>query len=197
MDLLQQLARAVAARDDLDQVRVIAELEADDATREAKLTLPTTLAASATWYVQHGLAVFPLIPGGKRPLTAHGLHDATTDHDVVLTWWQRWPQANIGFPTGTWFDVIDVDGPPGYQSLADMRDRDILPPVTARAVTPRGGTHLYIEPQGSGNRAGFLPGVDYRGRGGYVVAPPSINGELGRRWTWTQQLRLDIAAVAA
>jgi hypothetical protein len=197
MDLLHQLAVAVRAGDDIDTIRVIRELEADDATREEKLTRPTTLAASATWYAQHGMPVFPLVAGEKRPATRHGVLDATAEVDTVIAWWQRWPHANIGFPTGGLFDVIDVDGPPGYQSLADMRARRLLPDVLARVVTPRGGTHLYIAPQGSGNRAGFMPGVDYRGRGGYVVAPPSISGEHGRRWTWTTQLRLDAAAVAA
>ena len=40
--------------------------------------------------------MFPLKPGGKEQLTAHGHLDATTDSDQIQAWWTRWPEANIG-----------------------------------------------------------------------------------------------------
>jgi Bifunctional DNA primase/polymerase, N-terminal len=42
---------------------------------------------------------------------------------------------------------------------------------------------IYLTPTGSSNRAGLLDHVDWRGRGGYVVAPPSRHGG-GRRYRW-------------
>lgn len=146
-------------------------------------------------------------PKGKRPLfrkahrdgepechgecgrDGHGFYDATTDVDKVRAWWRATPQANIGLPTGLLFDVIDVDLPAGYFSLGEMRADDVLPTIHGRVITASGGTHLYIRPDGDGNATGILPGIDWRGRGGYVVAPPSRCEE--GMWLWTSPLDLD------
>jgi hypothetical protein len=130
--------------------------------------------------------VFPLRPGEKIPLPgSRGFKDATTEHATVRGWWQRIPQANIGLPTGHGFDAIDIDGPAGYQSAADLREEGILPAVLlGKAYTPRGGRHLYVPPTGDGNATKFRPGLDYRGIGGYVVAPPSLHTETGKRYDW-------------
>lgn len=147
---------------------------------EALLNKPvpaSALGPPALWYAKQGWAVFPLAPNGKQPLLpkrhgGNGLHDATTDPDRVRAWWTRYPEANIGLVTGTaGFDVIDIDGPTGARSLADLGD-GVLPDVHGKALTPN-GMHLYVLSTGDGNRAGVRPGIDYRGVGGYVVAPPS------------------------
>lgn len=77
--------------------------------------------------------------------------------------------------------VIDVDvknGAKGPESLAAL-ERDHGPlPETLRVRTPTGGWHYWFyTPQVVGNRAGIRPGIDVRGRGGYVVLPGStLNG---------------------
>jgi len=43
-----------------------------------------------------GLRVFPLQPGTKIPMTAHGLKDATDDAALIKEWWTRTPEAGIG-----------------------------------------------------------------------------------------------------
>ena len=48
-------------------------------------------------YAAIGLPVIPLKPGGKRPVTAHGKDDATTDAEQIARWWSEWPMANIVF----------------------------------------------------------------------------------------------------
>src|SRR5690348_15513877 len=60
---------------------------------------------------KRGIPVFPCAPSEKQPLTPHGFHDASTDAEVVAAWWRRWPEANIGIPTGaaSGVDVVDVD----------------------------------------------------------------------------------------
>lgn len=183
-DLAKAAVDLAAARCDRAAIgRIAAILDADDATIPA-------LADAARDYAAAGTAVFPLVPGQKVPRIPGGFKGASTDPDLVAAWWRRWPDANIGLPTGHRFDVIDVDGPLGYRSLADLRDTGVIPPVIGRALTARGGTHLYIAPTGDGNAAGVWPGIDYRGTGGYVVAPPSVSAATRRRWTWTQDLAL-------
>ena len=137
----------------------------------------------ATWYASLQMPVFPLQPGSKRPYPgSHGCKDATLDAEQVRAWWRAAPRSNIGIATGHNVDVIDLDGPDGVKAwLGDLWDQ--LPPIVAHARTIRpGGHHLYVAPTGAGNRARMVPGVDYRGAGGYVVAPGSTVD--GRVYHW-------------
>ncbi len=162
----------------------------EDTTRRARLTAPGALTAAAHWYAAQGIPVFPLRPGEKTPLPrSNGFKDATTDPTQITAWWTATPQANIGLPTGHLFDVIDIDGPAGYLSLADLRAAGMIPPIIGYALTANHGAHLYIAPTGDGNTAGIEPGVDYRGIGGYVVAPPSRQAD-GSMWQWSTPLNL-------
>lgn len=67
-----------------------------------------SLGQAALAYARVGVAVFPVEPRGKRPLTVHGFQDATTSAERIRGWWKRWPQANIGLPCQHWW-VLDVD----------------------------------------------------------------------------------------
>ncbi len=138
------------------------------------------------------MPVFPVIPGGKKPAIprregGRGFHDATTDTDQLRAWWRRWPQANIGLPTGqsSGLVVLDVDARPGgYGSLALLEaGREGL--VTLEAGTAGGGAHLYftwpgVELRNSARKLG--PGLDIRAEGGYVVLPPSQRPEGAYTW---------------
>ena len=66
---------------------------------------------AALHYAELGYPVFPCAPGDKVPLTAHGFQDASSDPALVTAWWRRWPDANLGMPTGrpSGVDVVDVD----------------------------------------------------------------------------------------
>ncbi|MBO0676882.1 bifunctional DNA primase/polymerase [Mycolicibacterium sp. S2-37] len=133
---------------------------------------PKPLGGVALWYVKQGWPVFPLLPNQKVPATRNGFKDATIDEDRIRAWWTRHPDSNIGLQTGVKFDVIDIDGPEGIKSLSELSE-DKIPPVHGKVGTPR-GFHLYVQvDENSGNKAGIFPGIDYRGKGGYVVAPPS------------------------
>lgn len=144
---------------------------------------PPRLKAAALQYARWGWAVFPIKEHTKRPATRHGFHDATTDLDRITAWWDRHPTDNIGLPTGHQFDVIDVDVPEGIGSLIKLQTANFA--AHGRVTTSSGGVHFYIEPRGKPNGVRLMPGVDYRGLGGYVVAPPSTLGSPGRAWTWT------------
>ena len=175
--------------------QLIAEVDAEQAAHEERLNHPAALAAAALWYASHGIPVFPLAAGGKTPITRNGFKDATTDADRVRAWWQKTPQANIGSPTGIRSDVIDVDGPKGYASLAGLEAAGFAPNVLAYARTPR-GIHLHVAVSGGGNTTNWYPGIDIRGRGGYVVMPPSRAGD-GRAWRWAAPPVLLAQAVTA
>jgi hypothetical protein len=153
------------------------------------------------------LPVFPLAPGGKLPALpkahpedskrqheckarcakdGHGLYDATTHELVVCQWWKDRPDANIGLPTGqrSGFLVLDVDPKNGgLESLAKLPK---LPP-TRMVRTPSGGFHYYFRWQSPlGNSPRDLgKGLDVRGEGGYVVAPPSSVD--GNRYEWMNE----------
>lgn len=147
---------------------------------------------AAVEYIKMGLAVFPLEEKGKRPKTRNGCKDATTDAAQVKAWWQQWPNANIGIATGKrsgGIFVIDLDidedkGIDGYHTLEDWQRENGCFPDTWTAITGRGGYHLYFKTKNEvRNRAGIIDGVDVRGDGGYVVAPPSIH-QNGNRYEW-------------
>lgn len=163
-------------------------------------TAPTvaSLHAAALWYAEQGLKVFPLSPGSKIPFKgSNGCKGASNNPDVVDGWWTDTPDANIGIATGHVIDVVDIDGPGGVRSYLEVVEE--LPRIYGRVLTPRpGGMHLYVAAvPGRGNRAGILPHLDYRGAGGYVVAPPSINDQGSYRWLWpldVTALRTEVAA---
>lgn len=195
-DWIQAESKAIASGSAADR-RLADTLGAaiDAACTESvdRLAAPDALVGAALWYAGQGVPVFPCRPGGKTPLTKHGFKDASCDPDQIRAWWRRSPNANIGAPTGIRFDVIDIDGTEGLSTWAHQQ---LQVGTIGHVSTPRpGGHHLYVPTQGVGNRskswgALVMAGLDYRGRGGYVVLPPSLSGEHGRRYRWLLPLNL-------
>lgn len=129
-------------------------------------------------YADLGWPVFPCRPGTKEPATRHGFHDATPDSSQILTWWERWPDANLAIATGApGPDVLDVDhhgtAGHGYTALLRLKGADLLDSSGMIVRTPHGGLHVYFA--GSSQPSGRLPRqhLDFKAAGGYVVAPPS------------------------
>ena len=151
---------------------------------------PPRLHAAALAYASWGWPVFPLKPHAKTPATRNGFKDATTNRERIDAWWKQHPNSNIGLPTGHTFDVIDIDPPDGPPSLVklltELQQSKQTIDIHGQVTTASGGTHYYIKPNPQrGNKARIRPGIDTRGVGGYVVAPPSTLGQPGRSWTWT------------
>jgi hypothetical protein len=141
---------------------------------------------AALRYAAQGRPVFPCAPRVKRPLTEHGLKDATTDPGLIDAWWEQWPDANVAMRTGapSRVVVLDTDGDEGAESRRGLERAHGPLPRTASVVTPNGGQHFYLAHPGVDvpNSAGKLgAGLDVRGDGGYVLVPPSI-GSSGRRY---------------
>jgi hypothetical protein len=149
-------------------------------------TLPLPQAAAR--YAAVGVPVCPCVPGQKRPLTVHGFHDASTDPRTIRAWWVRSPMANIAIPTGaaSGIEVVDIDRRPehsGFSPFERARRAGITAGWAALVRTPSGGIHAYYlaekdRPQHSWQAPRVH--IDFRGDGGYVLAPPSIVGAAPR-----------------
>jgi hypothetical protein len=169
--------------------RLEAELDAATDAANDRLAAPDALHKAARWYAAQGIAVFPCAVRGKTPATPNGFKNASTERAQIDAWWTANPAANIGAPTGILFDVVDIDGREGVSSVYFGDDPIELDEIGHSLTSRTAGHHVFVKPTGLGNRAGFRPGVDYRGAGGYVILPPSI-GANGRRYAWTKPLRV-------
>lgn len=140
-----------------------------------------SLALAARTLASAGVPVFPCQAGGKRPLTRRGFIDASSDAAQVDAWWARTPHANIGISTGAASGVvvvdIDVHGPvDGRVAWERAAEAGLVNGAGLLVRTPTGGAHAYFpatpgRPQRSWQAAAV--GVDFRGDGGYIIAPPS------------------------
>lgn len=148
---------------------------------------------AAIEYAQRGLAVFPLIPKGKKPSCEHGFKDATKDVQAIEQWWSKRQSDNVGLACGEVsgnIGVIDIDfdaeeGKDGYKFLEAWEREYGQLPKTWTVKTARGGKHLYYRFEGETpcNSANEQLAIDFRGEGGYVMAPPSVHPN-GKRVEW-------------
>lgn len=149
----------------------------------------TPAAQAARDYLRRGWVVLPVAPGGKRPLIQWQMlqHRHPTELEVRY-WLTRWPDANLGLVTGAISGLVVLDVDPAHGGTRSLHrllaEHGPLPP-TPEVLTGGGGRHLYFahpaEPVH--NAAAIAPGLDIRGDGGYVVAPPSTHAS-GHRYHW-------------
>jgi len=146
---------------------------------------------AAIQYAEMGYPVFPCIAGSKKPLTKHGFKDATTNIEVIESFWRKNPKANIGIPTNGLL-VVDIDGEknPWPKEIEQSEDLACAP----LALTAGGGRHyIFKQPAGKNwkNTTGKLaPKVDTRANGGYIIAPPSVVD--GNSYRWAEGMDLNV-----
>ncbi|HEY0340193.1 MAG TPA: bifunctional DNA primase/polymerase [Steroidobacteraceae bacterium] len=153
----------------------------------------------AFYYVGQGYRIFPVAPGNKVPAIpkergGHGCLDATTDIAVIERWWREYPEANIGIAAGRGLLVIDVDPRKNERWLDSLNELALPQTLTIR--TWSGGWHIYLSfPDDPRITIGadLLPGIDWRGNGGYVVAA----GSVVQGATYTIAKNMAIAAAPA
>lgn len=143
----------------------------------------------------------PKLLKAKTPYIGKWREAATTDEATIRRWWRRWPQAMIALPmgdngllaldfdprtdadTGEVFKLVDLKAATEEQIGCAL-------PISLASLTQSDGVHvIYNQPAGEPitNRGNLPRHVDVRGKGGYIIAPPSIlyreDGSEGRyRW---------------
>lgn len=180
------------------------------------------LCRHAEFYLSHGFSILPVhFPQecgdrigcscgrsscrniGKHPvakLVQRGCNDATNDLATAKKWFSE-PYVNLGIATGTSSGIVVLDIDPrhgGHESLARLERANCVISPTWRFLTGGGGEHLLfrhpsIWVRNSAGRIG--PGIDVRGEGGYIVAPPSLHAS-GRHYSISPDHRPDQTPIA-
>ena len=151
---------------------------------------------AALEYASRGWSVIP-INRNKQPLIKWktATREELTDPNNIRKWWKQFPSANVAIVTGKRsgglvvidLDIDDEKGVNGKESLEDWCEENNIFGIEscATVATGRGGQHLYFQSDNEyHNQVGCLEGVDIRGEGGCIVAPPSIHGGTRREYLW-------------
>jgi hypothetical protein len=147
------------------------------------------LAATALRYLAQGWASVPVELRSKHPVVRwEEFQHRLPSRGEVDTWFRNRSDLNIAIVTGrvSGLVVLDVDpGHGGAESLSKLEATHGALPRTVEVVTGGGGRHLYFAHPGElvRSHAGLEQGLDIRGDGGLVVAPPSLHAS-GQRYRW-------------
>lgn len=144
---------------------------------------------AALRYASLGLRVLALKEREKRPVFDNWGSVATSDQEVIRRWWKQNPNYNVGILTGrqSRLFVLDVDKKNGGdETFEDLILKHGRFPDTWQQITGTGGWHLFFRYPNFEvrNAAGLFPGIDIRGEGGQVAAPPSIHPDTGKAYEW-------------
>lgn len=144
-------------------------------------------------YGKHGWAVFPLLPRSKAPACPNGFHDAVKDEFAIRTLWGTRTNLNLGIATGdiSGFWVLDIDPDKGgKETLDELENKYGSLPETLTSKTGGGGRHYLFKTDKyqkiSCNIGKLGKGIDIRGNGGYIAAPPSIH-PTGTNYQWEEK----------
>lgn len=151
---------------------------------------PSNMLKAALYYKnKFGFSVIPIAPGKKSPplVEWEEFQNRKATDEEITEWWTKTPDANIAIITGKISNLAVVDFDKYDPKYSEDTALEYFPDtiLTPSVATPGGGTHLYFQSPNEGlrNNARALPGIDLRAEGGYVAAPPSVNGN-GKRYEW-------------
>jgi replicative DNA helicase len=116
---------------------------------------------------------------GKHP-GRDWVNAATTKEAVIRAWFAVKPDANLSIVTGEESGIFVLDIDPrsgGEQTISDLTEDHGLLPDTPTFFTGSGGFHLLFKHPGGyvPTKSEIGPGLDIRGNGGQIIAPPSRN----------------------
>jgi len=129
---------------------------------------------AALAYSRQGRSVIPLEPDSKKAAVSwKEFQTRRATENEIRSWWTTQPDYNVGIVTGaiSGLSVIDLDGSEAFMSLETY---GIELPDTYTVKTPHGQHRYYEHTEDITTQADVLTGIDTRGEGGYVVAPPSV-----------------------
>ena len=158
------------------------------------LTAPSLSAPAKEWalyYLRRGWSVVPVRRGEKIPaIPWHQFQNRRATEAEIQDWFAD-PTMGVGIVTGAISNltVADFDGDIGAATEQDILSRLGAGPV---ALTGGGGCHRFFSHPGKKvpTRKGILPGMDIRGDGGFIVAPPSVHAS-GRQYSWDVDAHVD------
>jgi hypothetical protein len=139
-------------------------------------------------YIEMGLSIIPIRPKDKKPLVKwEEFQSRFATQEEITKWFTDTPNANIGIVTGKLSNIFVVDLDKHDEKYNEEITIQYIPDtvVCPTVNTPKGGQHLYFHYPEINISIGarILPGIDFRGEGGFVVAPPSVNGN-GKSYEW-------------
>jgi len=144
---------------------------------------------AALRYLARGWSVIPALEKAKRPAIPWKRYQQSRVSEKTLrSWFRRSPGYNVSIVTGALSGLIVLDVDPrhgGEESLKALEREHGALPKTVESITGGGGRHIYFAHPGGTvhNRAHIAPGIDLRGDGGCIVAPPSVHPS-GKRYRW-------------
>jgi hypothetical protein len=142
-------------------------------------------------YLARGWSVIPIQEKAKRPAVPWKVYqNKRAGNKTVHEWFRGSPDYNVGIVTGELSGLVVLDVDPrhdGDKSLRSLEQENGSLPVTMESMTGGGGRHFYFAHPGFEvrNRVGILAGIDLRGDGGCIVAPPSTHPS-GKPYRWVK-----------
>jgi len=145
-------------------------------------------------YQKRGFSVIPVMQNKKPYVKWTQFQDKKADAGQVRKWWKDFPGANVGIVTGSvsGIDVIDCDSEAGKATLNEHLADAFKTP---QAKTPKGYHYYFKHKAGLSNGVRVMKDCDVRTTGGYVIAPPSNNGN-GKTYAWMKGSSIDEVALS-
>ncbi|MCP3680302.1 MAG: hypothetical protein GY782_08655 [Gammaproteobacteria bacterium] len=152
----------------------------------------TKLEAALRYLKEYKFSVIPCKANKKAYVKWEEFQKRQATEDEIKEWWAKWPDANIAVVTGKvsgGLAIIDIDEQKGFEAIQEYIPDTLEFPISK---TPSGGEHFWFRTNANiSNNSRVVPGCDLRAEGGYVLVPPSANGN-GKQYSWKQSIK-DIA----
>ncbi|MFW6028729.1 MAG: phage/plasmid primase, P4 family [Halanaerobiales bacterium] len=152
----------------------------------------------AKYFLDQGLSVIPVNSvekGGSLIKSWKKYQDEKPTIFELKKWWTEWPDAGLAIVTGKISNIIVLDIDPRHGGDETIMGKEL--PSTVTVNTGGGGRHYYYKYPNKlervnnfiGGNVG-LPGVDLRGDGGFIYAPPSLH-HSGQVYSFEKNLAFD------